>query len=145
LVGGKPGEMAEDRLSSLVVGLKQLEAYYNELASRESLVSGALLESRMALEALNSVKGDEEVLVPIGGGCFIRSKVIGVDRLPVRVGADVYIEKSKEDAISFLEERVKGLTEMLGSIRRELAEVSARIRATRGEVNRILAEQRERK
>ncbi|HDH44669.1 MAG TPA: prefoldin subunit alpha [Thermococcus sp.] len=60
------------------------------------------------LEGLKNVEDDKpEILVPIGAGSFLKGRVEDKSNAIVSVGAGYAIEKSLDDAIAYLGERIK--------------------------------------
>jgi len=124
-------ESGEDKVNNLVVEIRILESTYNELTSRQNLLERALIENRSALEAIKGL-GDKkggEVLMQVGGGAMLRSAPPKVDRVLVSVGADVVLEKSREEALSILEERTKDVERSIVSIVGQRNEIKQRLEA----------------
>ncbi len=135
----------EERLQSLIVEIRILETYYNELENRESIAGRAIVEGRAALDTLKALGTDtsSEALVPIGGGFFIKSTTPPIDKLVVTVGADVAVEKTKDDAIRFMEERLGQLEQAVSTLETQKSELARRIEAGRLGISKI-AEQQQR-
>jgi len=104
----------------------------------------AIVESRAALEAIRSFPSNEtsDVLVPIGGGVFIEVSAKPPDKLLVSIGADVMIEKTKDGAVSFLEERIKELENAISNLEGQKAELAKRIESNRAIISSILEKQK---
>lgn len=121
-----------------------LEAYFNEINARESLLARAVMESRAALEAIRGFPRNEtsDLLIPIGGGIFIEASAKPPERLLVSIGADVIIEKTKDGAISFLEDRIKELENAISNLEAQKAELVKRIESNRVAISTILEKQR---
>ncbi len=121
-----------------------LEGYFGEINTRESLLARAIVESRAALEAIRSFPSNEisDVLVPIGGGVFIEVSAKPPEKLLVSIGADVMIEKTKDGAVSFLEERIKELENAISNLEGQKAELAKRIESNRAIISSILERQK---
>ncbi|GBC74855.1 Prefoldin subunit alpha [archaeon HR06] len=132
----------EEKLQALIIEARLLESYINQISEREALVTKILLESRAALEALNNLSSGKEVeaLVPIGSGTFIYTNIPKVEKVVVGVGADVVIEKSREEAIVFLEKRIKELEENLVKLNSTKNELINRLNLTKATMNNLVAE-----
>jgi len=131
----------EEQLQKMVLELKILESYYNELTARETLVAKAVLDSRATIEALKSIPegSDSEILVPLGAGVLMRVCSPMVEKLLLNIGAGVVIEKSKEDTIKYLNERLNQLETALSNIAAQKAEIANKINAYRAQVNNLAA------
>ena len=119
----------EDKLNDLAVEIRVLESTYNELTSRQNLLERALVENRAALDAIKGLggKGVGEVLTQIGGGAMLRSSPPDSEKVLVNVGANVVIEKPREEALVILEQRTKELERSIVSILRQRDEISQRL------------------
>jgi prefoldin alpha subunit len=119
----------EDRLNNLVVEIRMLENTYNELTSRQNLLERALLENRAALDAIKglSQKGADEVLTQIGGGAMVRSAPPDVEMVLVNVGANVIIEKPRDEALAITEGRAKEIEKTVVSILGQRNEIAERL------------------
>ncbi len=131
----------EEQIQKMVLELRILESYYNELTARETLVARAVLDSRATIEALKSIPegSDSEILVPLGAGVLMRVCSPMVEKLLLNIGAGVVIEKSKEDTIKYLNERLNQLETALSNIAAQKAEIANKINAYRAQVNNLAA------
>ena len=131
----------EEQLQRMVLELRILEAYYNELTARETLIARAVLDSKATIEALKSIPegSDSEILVPLGAGVLMRVYSPTVNKLLLNIGAGVVIEKSKEDTLKYLDERVSQLEAALSNISAQKAELANKINAYRAQVNTLVA------
>jgi len=113
--------------------LQEMERLYSEIA----LLERAIAERQMALASLNEYKNAEEekeTLVPIGGNVYIPSKLVPKKSLLVGVGAGIYVAKSVDDAINFINEALAKLNRAhrerlaaLENLRRRYDEITAMI------------------
>ncbi len=133
----------EEKLQSMVAELRVLEAYFNELTGRESLVARAMVETRAASESVKSLsaQGVTEVLFPIGGGVLVQANTPPPDRIIVSVGSNVAVEKSRDDSLAFLDARLQELEKAAVSLQREKAGLAGRINSVRAAINRLLEQQ----
>ena len=131
----------EEQLQRMVLELRILESYYNELTARETLIARAVLDSKATIEALKSIPegSDSEILVPLGAGVLMRVCSPTVNKLLLNIGAGVVIEKSKEDTLKYLNERASQLEAALSNISAQKAELANKINAYRVQVNSLAA------
>lgn len=132
---------AEETVNALVVEIRVLESTYNELTSRQGLLERALLESRSALESIKGLEGapSSEVLMQIGGGAILRSQAPSTDRVLISIGANVVIEKPREEAVAILEERSRDAEKTVISIAGQRNEIAQRLNADRDLLNNLVA------
>lgn len=132
----------DERLNSLMVEVRVLEGTYNELTSRQSLLERALLEGRSALETIEGLgdKHGDEVLLQIGGGAMLKAPPPATDNVYVNVGANVVVEKPREEAKALLETRSREVEKTVLSIAKQRNEIAERLEADRQLLQNLLAQ-----
>ena len=127
----------EENLQALVSQMKLIEAYLNDLISKETTVSRLIEEGRFAIDAIRNMSGTDNVqaLMPIGIGVYMQSSVASVDKLLVSIGSGVAIEKSKDDAINYIESRIKELEVALRNISSQKQDLAMKMEEARAEAN----------
>jgi prefoldin alpha subunit len=86
-----------------------LEAYMNDVMSRQAAVGRMLDDARIAsatIQGLNA-EAESEALVPVGVGIYIKTNVPAPKKLLVSLGSGVTVEKSRDDALNYVEARIK--------------------------------------
>ncbi|MEM1994514.1 MAG: prefoldin subunit alpha [Nitrososphaerales archaeon] len=131
----------EEKIQRMLLELRALETYYNELTTRETLVARAILDSRATLNALKSIPegSDSEILLPLGAGVLMRVKSPKADTLLINLGAGVVIEKNKEYVLNYLTTRISELENALSNISAQKTELENKINSHRAEVNNLAA------
>jgi len=129
----------DDKLNNLVVEVRVLESTYNELTSRQSILERALIENRAALDSIKGLGDNKagEVLTQIGGGAMLRSPPPDVDKVLVSVGANVVLEKPREEALAIIEERQKEVERSIVSIVGQRDEIKQRLEADQELLQRL--------
>ncbi|MDV0441810.1 prefoldin subunit alpha [Methanorbis furvi] len=124
--------------------VQALRSYAAEYSQQFDLLSQQLrfietaraeaLASVEALEALAAADGEVSTLLSLGGGVSVRATVTDTKRMLVGIGAGVTVEKSTEDALSFLRDRItemdasgKRLSESLGKLQSQMSAVEQRM------------------
>ena len=131
-------------MNALVVEIRVLEGTYNELTARQNLLERALLESRAALDSIKGLDGNSpEILTQIGGGAMLHSPPPSTERVLINVGANIVIEKSKEEAVAMLEERSRDLEKSIVSLVGERNEIADRLNSDRDLLNNLMAKSQE--
>ena len=130
----------EETANALVVEIRLLEQTYNEFTSRQGLLERALLESRAALESIRGLNGaPSEMLLQIGGGALLRAEPPSTERVLVSIGANVIIEKSREEVVAILEERSREVEKTIVSLAGQRNEIAQRLNSDREVLNNIVA------
>jgi prefoldin alpha subunit len=132
---------AEETVNALVVEIRVLESTYNELTARQSLLERALLESRAALDSIKGLVDapSSEVLMQIGGGAILRSQAPSTDQVLVGIGANVVVEKPREEAVAILEERSRDAEKTVISLSGQRNEIAQRLNSDRDLLNNLVA------
>lgn len=133
----------DERINNLVAEIRVLEGALNEIATRQNFLERILIDSRTAVETIKGVDStsSDEVLVPVGAGVLLRSVPPKVDKVLVNIGANVVVEKSRDEATKFMESRAKDLEESLGALISQRNQVSQRLDADRRAVQTLINKQ----
>lgn len=135
---------AEDSVNALLMEIRILESTYNELTSRENLLERALLESRAALDSIKGLSDHSpEVLTQIGAGAMLRSQPPSTDKVLISVGANVVVEKTKEEAVAMLEERSRDVEKTIVSVIQQRNEIAQRLASDRDILNSMVTRNQE--
>ena len=129
----------EESVNALLMEVRILESTYNELTSRETLLERALLESRAALDSIKGLSDHSpEVLTQIGAGAMLRSQPPSTDKVLISIGANIVIEKSKEEAVAMLEERSRDVEKTIVSVMQQRNEIAERLNSDREILNTLV-------
>lgn len=128
---------SEQKISEMLQQSKILEAYMNDILTKEATVTRLITEAHLASEAIQQLSStdQDESLVPIGIGVFLKVMVPQVRNLLVNVGSGVTIEKSKENAKDYVELRIKEFELALKQIQSQKEQISMRMNQLQNEVN----------
>lgn len=128
---------SEQKISEMLQQSKILEAYMNDIMGKEATVSRLITEAHLASEAIQGLSStaEQESLIPIGIGVFLKVKVPQVTNLLVSVGSGVTIEKSKENAKNYVESRIKEFELALQQIQSQKEQIAMRMNQLQNEVN----------
>jgi prefoldin alpha subunit len=116
--------------------VQALQTYLQEYGQQAEVLSRQLefmerqrMESVAAIDALKALAAETEgvILVPIGGGTTLRARIIDPDNVLVNVGADVVIRRKNEEAVGFIEDRIKELETLEKRVSDSLDQVRAQI------------------
>jgi prefoldin alpha subunit len=128
---------AEQKISEMLQQSKILEAYMNDILTKESTVTRLITEAHLASEAIQelSYTNQEESLVPIGIGVYLKVTVPQVRNLLVSVGSGVTIEKSKQNAKDYVELKIKEFDLALKQLQSQKEQIAIRMNQLQNEVN----------
>jgi prefoldin alpha subunit len=130
----------EQKINEMVQQSKILEAYMNDIVTKEAAAVRLMEEARLASAALQSIVDEKEVesLIPVGIGIYMRASIPHIDKLLVNVGAGVTIEKGKQDAINYIESRIKEFEVALRQLAGQKQQIEMRMAQIQGQINQML-------
>lgn len=130
----------EQRINELVQHSRTLELYLNEVLERETTVTKLIEEARLASYALQNISLDKEneALMPIGVGVYLKTNIPSIDKLLVNVGAGVAIEKTREDTLNYIESRIKEFEIGLNQLRDQKKQITSQLEQIQQQVNSML-------
>jgi prefoldin alpha subunit len=129
--------------------LQALQYYLNEYGQQAEIFTRQLelieqrrVEALAAIESIRSLNGEKEpvVLVPLGGGTMVRARVENPGKVLVNIGADTILQRTKEEAVTFLQDRITEMEAMekkvagtIEQLRGQINEIAQRIEAAYGQ------------
>ena len=124
-----------------------MEGYLSELTQKESTIVSIIREASSAIQSLKIVdnKTDNETLVPVGLGTFVKTKVVPNEKLILNIGAGIAVEKDKDSAINFLELRLKEMQVALQETSNQKQQISASLEQGKQQMEQLLAMSRNKK
>jgi len=134
---------SEEDLRRLTLEIRLLENTAQALQSRINFVNAALTDlrlARMSLEGIEKEKKGAQLIVPIGGGSYIKVKLEDPNTVIAGIGAGVSIERTLPEAMESLKNRIEELEKMSSSLNQRLNEVFNRIAEGRSRLQRMAEE-----
>ena len=138
----------EEELRQLAVEQRLLEQTADALQSRMNMVNAVVTDltyASMALEGLEKEKENSELLVPIGGGSYVKAKLGTPDRVIVSVGAGVSVEKTVQEAKEIVKKRLEDLGKTRMSLQQQFSQVVGKINENRQKLDQLVANMRQEK
>ncbi|VVB59725.1 Prefoldin subunit alpha [uncultured archaeon] len=91
---------------------QQLESIDMQLQYLQSTLS-EYQRTKITVDQLHTVEENSELLIPVGAGTFINGSLKNSSNILIGVGAGIIIEKTVDEAVIKLEERIKRIQENL--------------------------------
>ncbi|HJJ46679.1 MAG TPA: prefoldin subunit alpha [Methanocorpusculum sp.] len=130
--------------TSLEQEVQSLQAYASEYSEQHRILAeqlkfietakGEALTSIATLESLGATEGDITTLLPLGGGVSVPATLHDTHTMFVTIGAGISVEKSVEDAVTYLHDRIaemdasaKRLFESITKLQGQMQAVDARM------------------
>ena len=139
--------MSEEQAQQLLYQMQMMEGYLSELSQKETTIVSVIREASSAIQSLKTIdtKTDNETLVPVGLGTFLKTKVVPNEKLILNIGAGIAIEKDKDSAINFLELRLKEMQVALQETSNQKQQISASLEQGKQQMEQMLAASRSKK
>ena len=130
----------EQRINELVQQSRILEAYMNDIMTRQVTVSKLMEEAHLASNTIQTItsESDVESLMPIGIGVYVKTLVPPIKKLLINLDAGVAIEKSREDALNYVETRIKEYEVAARQLEAQRQEITIRINQLQSQINQMV-------
>ena len=128
--------MDQRELMTLQHYLKEYGQQAEIFVSQLDMLENGRMEALAAIESLEAMLASEDavVLLQIGGGASVRAKVLEPDKILLSIGAEVVVERSNNDAVEYLKERLiemeasqKRVSETLNHLQSQMNEINKRL------------------
>ena len=136
----------DEELRKLSLEMRYLEQTAETLQQRISMVNAAISDltyANLTLDGIDKEKENAELLVPIGGGAYVKVKLEDTNKIIVGMGAGVSIEKTLVEAKTTLKERLDELEKTVNVAQQQFTQVADRINSGRSRLETLLASGRE--
>lgn len=135
--------MNEQELRQALGAMEVYKAQLEGILEQQQLVQMSLEElsrgKATVAEFMKAADGDD-ILVPVGGGSFVKARAVDNQKILVSVGSGITIEKSAEEALQLMDLRVQ---EMLDAMKK-LNESRQVIEMKSNQLNQMLQSEYER-
>jgi len=130
----------EQRINELVQQSRILEAYMNDIMTRQVTLSKLMEEAHLASNTIQTItsESDVESLMPIGIGVYVKTVVPPIKKLLINLDAGVAIEKSREDALNYVETRIKEYEVAARQLEAQRQEITMRINQLQAQINQMV-------
>ena len=137
---GDQQRMMEQQLNEMAQQSRMLEAYMNDVTNRQAAIGRMLEEARIASATIQGITSevDVETLMPVGIGVYVKTMVPPVKKVIVNLGSGVAMEKSREDALNFVEARIKEYDVAVRQLEGQRQEIAMRMEQMQGQINSML-------
>jgi prefoldin alpha subunit len=129
--------MSEDErnLERIIAQLNSYEQQAQILQRRIELINASLQEIALSSESLDELKNigeDNEVLMPLGSGIYVKAEIIGKEKVIFSLGAEIAAEKDVTSTQLSLDQRSMALQNALQTTGQQLQQLAN----TMNELNR---------
>lgn len=130
----------EQRINEMVQQSRVLEAYMNDVMTRQLTVTRLAEEARLASSTIQSISSDSDVesLMPVGVGVYVKTMVPPIKKLLVNLGAGVAMEKTREDTLNYVESRIKEYEVAAKQLETQRQEIEMRMEQIQAQINQMI-------
>ena len=121
--------MSEEQTQQLLYQMQMLENMFGELTQKERSIINIIREANSAIHSITGIRTQSESdnLVPLGLGAFMKTKVNSDEKIIMNIGSGIAIEKTHDDAINYLESRLKELEIALQDTNKQRQQIAANL------------------
>ena len=73
-------------------------------------------KAKISIENVGKKEKDSEMLIPLGGGTFVKANKVDKDKILIDIGSGYIIEKNTKDSINKIDERITEIDNNLKKI-----------------------------
>ncbi|MCJ7572378.1 MAG: prefoldin subunit alpha [Candidatus Thermoplasmatota archaeon] len=102
----------DEEASRYMMIVEQCKEQLNQLEMQSQYIQAAIMDynkARLTIEQLKKLEKETEMMIPIGGGAFINTTAKKQEKILIEVGAGIVIEKTYDDAIKKIDERIQNI------------------------------------
>ena len=121
--------MSEEQAQQLAYQMQMLENLFAELTQKENSIINIIREANTAMDTIKGVStnSQSDSLVPLGLGAFMKTKVNSDEKIIMNIGSGVAIEKTHDEAVNYLESRLKELEIALQDTNQQSQQIAANL------------------
>lgn len=108
-------QVYQDRYRELSEEIKETAAFV-----------GAMHSAEKVLENLESLE-NKNTLINVGGGLYLNAKIEKLQNVAVEIGANLIVEKGKEEAAELLKSKIEKHTELMNKMMGETKQIEEAI------------------
>ena len=132
--------MSQEQAEQLMQQMQMLETYFSDLSQRESTLYSVLREAIAAIESIKAInqKPTSDVLVPVGMGSFVKTKISSSDSIVLNIGAGVSLEKDSPSAINYLESKIKEIEVAIQDTSAKKQDAAQQLEKGKKQINQLI-------
>jgi len=130
----------EQKINEMVQQSRVLEAYMNDVITRQLTVGKLMEEARLASTTIQNItsESDVESLMPVGVGVYVKTTVPPIKKVLVALDAGVALEKNREDALNYVESRIKEYEVAGRQLEAQRQEIAMRMEQVQTHINQMI-------
>ncbi|MBN2042220.1 MAG: prefoldin subunit alpha [Candidatus Aenigmarchaeota archaeon] len=137
--------MSDQKITEKYVMLQIFQQNIEALKNQQDMIEKQFLETKSTLNALEEMKtigNDNEVLIPLGSGCFAKGKITGRESLLTGIGAGVISDKKTADVKKILDERSEEIEKVMEEIQAQIEQMAEKMNEIGSEIQSMAGKQK---
>jgi prefoldin alpha subunit len=132
--------MSEEQTQQLLYQMQMLENHFGELTQKENSIINIIREANSAIHSIKGIntQSESDSLVPLGLGTFMKSKVNSNEKIIINIGSGVAVEKNHNDAVNYLESRLKELEIALQDTNQQRQQIAANLEQGKRQMQNLM-------
>ena len=132
--------MSEEQTQQLLYQMQMLENHFGELTQKENSIINIIREANSAIHSIKGIntQSESDSLVPLGLGTFMKSKVNSNEKIIINIGSGVAVEKNHNDAVNYLESRLKELEIALQDTNQQRQQIAANLEQGKQQMQNLM-------
>lgn len=133
-------ENIEEKIKNLAVELRMLENIAGDAQTKLGIIESVMREYNLAIatvQGLENLNENDELLMSVGGGSYLKVKIVDKEKVVVGIGANVHLEKPAKEALTFIENELNNLLKTRSSLQQQFSQILERMGAVRRELEQI--------
>lgn len=130
----------EEGLRKIYSETQVLQSYLEELKARYQLILATISDMeavKLAIAELSRVEPGHEVLIDLGGGVLTKAAIVDNSKVYVNVGSGVLVDKTLEEAMKTIDQRVAGLNKAVESLQENIKRLEGEVGARRTRISEL--------
>ena len=132
----------QEQFRKVAYELQMMQGSAETLQQRLGVLQNAAGDLAVAKKSIENLKEGEEgdpILVPTGGGTFVKAHLGDLNNILVNVGADVSIEMALDEADQDISTRLEEVEKASQSVQEQLQQILGQMEIHRDVLNRLNA------
>ena len=132
--------MSEEQAQQLLYQMQMLENMFGELTQKQNSIINIIREANSAIHSIKgtSTQSESDNLVPLGLGAFMKTKANSDEKIIMNGGSGVAVEKTHDNAINYLESRLKELEIALQDTNQQRQQIAANLEQGKQQMQNLM-------
>jgi len=132
--------MSEEQAQQLLYQMQMLENMFGELTQKQNSIINIIREANSAIHSIKgtSTQSESDNLVPLGLGAFMKTKANSDEKIIMNIGSGVAVEKTHDNAINYLESRLKELEIALQDTNQQRQQIAANLEQGKQQMQNLM-------